>query len=116
MRDTCEQFFAARLPITGLAACGVRLSDGMVIHQCFNRWLTPQQVRQALTHLAQGFELIQQDKVAATRMAWVFEHLRVDLSLRPDQACLALFLENRPELRATEIQDVLEEFAELPLG
>ena len=114
MRTTCEQFFAARLPIAGLSACGARLPDGAVIHQCFNRWLNPQQVRNAVTHLAQSFELFQQYQLPPSRLVWVFEHLRVHLRLRPDNGCLALFLENRPELPHGQIQDVLEEFATLP--
>jgi hypothetical protein len=116
MRTACEQFFAARLPITGLAACGARMPDGMVIHQCFNRWLSPHQVRQAVSHLTQAFELLQQHQLAPTQMAWVFEHLKVHLGLRPDKACLALFLENRPNLPSGEVQAVLQEFASLPIA
>jgi hypothetical protein len=114
MRSACEQFFATRLPLPGLAACGARMPDGMVIHQCFNRWLTPQQVRQAVTHFSQAFELFQQHQIAPLQMAWVFEHLRIHLRRRPDKACLALFLENRPDLPTDDVQAVLEDFAGLP--
>jgi hypothetical protein len=115
MRKTCEEFFAARLPIPGLAACGVRLPDGLVIHQSFNRWLTPMQIRQAMDHLAQTSEILQHQQIEPVRMTWVFEHLRVYLRLRPDTACLALFVENRPELVPSELERVLEEFAGLPM-
>jgi hypothetical protein len=113
MRNACERFFAERFPLTGLVACGARLPDGMVIHQCYNRWLNPQQVRQSLTHLAQGFDFARQHQFEPGRMVWVFEHLRVHLGLGPGNACLALFLENRPDLPSGEIQRALEEFAKL---
>jgi hypothetical protein len=115
MRKTCEEFFAARLPIPGLAACGARLPDGMVIHQSFNRWLTPAQIRQAVDHLTQTSEILRHLQIEPVRMTWVFEHLRVYLHLRPDTACLALFVENRPELSSSELEGVLEEFAGLPM-
>ena len=115
MRKICEDFIAARLPILGLAACGARLSDGQVIHHCFNRWLTPEQIRQALSNLAQAAQGLQQHQIAPVRMAWVLEHLRIYLRFRPDSACLALFLENRAELPFTEVDNVLEEFANLSI-
>ena len=115
MRNACEQFFAAQLPVTGLAACGARLPDGMVIHQCFTRWLSPQQVRQAVAHLAQSFELLRQYQVESIRMAWVFEHLKVHMGLGPNSTSLFLFVENRPDLPPGEIQTVLEQFATLPV-
>lgn len=115
MRRACEDFFAARLPVLGLAACAARLPDGMVIHQCFNRWLTPNQVRQALGHLAHAAETLQQHHLAPIRLVWAFEHVRIYLRLRPDTACLALFLENRPELPGAEIDSLLEQFADLSM-
>lgn len=114
MRKTCENFFAARLPIPGLAACAARFPDGSIIEQCFNRWLTPDQVRTALAQLALAPEALQEHQITPMRMGWVFEHLRVYLRWRPDQACLALFLENRSELPFGEMEQVLEEFASLP--
>jgi hypothetical protein len=116
MRKTCEDFFAARLPLPGLAACAARLPDGMVIQQCFSRWLTADQVRQAVAQLALAAEALQQHQIAPIRMGWLFEHLRVVLRSRPDQACMVLFLENRPELPVTEAESVLEEFAALPMA
>jgi hypothetical protein len=114
MKKSCEEFLAARLPLPGLAACGVRLPDGMLIHQTFTRWLMPNQIRQATAHLAQTSENLRHHQIEPLRMAWVFEHLRVHLRMRPDKACLALFVENRPELEARSFESVLEAFAELP--
>jgi hypothetical protein len=114
MRQACEEFFAARLPFPGLAACSARLADGMVIHRCFDRWLTPTQVRQTIAHLAQSHENLRRHGLEPLRVTWSFEHLRVYISLRLDKACLALFLENRPELPLDVIETILSEFENLP--
>jgi hypothetical protein len=113
MKKTCEDFFAARLPIPGLVGCGARLPDGMVIHQSFAHWLVPIQIRQVTAHLVQTIANLREHEIQPVRMAWVFEHLRVQVRLRSDGACLALFLENRPELQPASVESVLEEFASL---
>jgi hypothetical protein len=114
MRAICEEFFAARMPVAGLAACVVRLPDGMLIHRCFNRWLLPAQVRQAMTHLTQAPEIFRRHQVEAARMVWSFEHLRIHFGFGQENACLALFLENRPDLPFSEIETLLDDFAQLP--
>lgn len=113
MKRSCEDFFATRLPIAGLAACAARLPDGMILPHCYNRWLTPDQVRQATAHLTLAAQSLQQYQISPVRMGWIFEHLRVYLLLRPDQAGLTLFMENRAEFPAVEVDSVLDEFAGL---
>jgi hypothetical protein len=114
MRTACENFFNTRLPITGLAACASQLPDGMIMHHCFNKWLSPAQVRQALGQLLAGSELLRRHRLEPVRVTWRFEHLRVHLGVRPDNAILALFLENRPELLPADAERVLDEFDALP--
>jgi hypothetical protein len=112
MRKALEEFFAAHFPLSGLAASAVRLPDGKMMHQCFDRWLQPAQVRQAIAHLAQARDSFRQYQLHADRVVWVFEHLRVYLCVRPDEICLALFLQNRPDLPIGLVETVLREFAE----
>jgi hypothetical protein len=114
MRQVCEEFLAARLPLPGLAACAIRLPDGMLMHQCFDRWLSPAQLRQAIAHLAHNQDSLGRYLIEPVRTVWSFEHLRIDLTLRPDRACLALFSQNRPDLQLDAIESVLWEFANLP--
>ncbi len=116
MRKACEELLMARFPIEGLAACALRSPDGNVTDWCFNRWLTPTQVRKAFAEFALNFEVLHKQEIPAVRMVWLFEHLRVVLCLRPDQACLAFFLENRADLPLTEVQALLDEFARLPIS
>jgi hypothetical protein len=110
VKQRYEEFFAARLPFPGLAACAVRLPDGTILHQSFSRWLTTGQIEQVTGQLAQTSETLQGLQIAPMQMAWIFEHLRVYLRLRPDKACLALFVENRPELESSSLNSALEEF------
>jgi hypothetical protein len=48
------------------------------------------------------------------RLCWGFEHLRLHMALRPDGSCLALFVENRPDLPMAALERALEEFSQLP--
>ena len=114
MRLPFEEFVKKHMPITGLAACAARFPDGMIVHHCFNRWLQPAQIRQAMGRLVTGPEILSRHQLDPVRMSWAFEHLRVHLGLRPDRACLALFLENRSELPFAEIDWLLDTFAALP--
>jgi hypothetical protein len=114
MRKICEDFILARLPVAGLAACGAYLPDGTTLYQCFGRWLSPDQVRQATARLGHSHETLRRHGLEPLQITWVFEHLLVCLCLRSDKAWLALFLENRSELPLQEIESVLQEFANLP--
>lgn len=115
MRSAYEELLSARLPLPGTAACALRLPDGALTHRCFTRWLSPMQVQQAFAELALSFEAVHQRHAAVLHTVWSFEHLRVVLCLRPDSACLALFLENRPDLSLVEVQALLNEFAQLAM-
>ena len=113
MKRAFEDFVQARLPVHGLAACVLRLPDGTVTDKCFTRWLSPPQIQQVFAELTDISDVLRQRQFAVTQLAWVFEHLRVIVRSRPDQACLGLFLENRPDLNLEEVEDVLAGFAEL---
>ena len=115
MREVCEEFLLARLPLPGTAAYALGLPDGSVTQRGFNRWLNPPQVQLVFGELADTFALLRQQQIAASRLTWVFEHLQVMFRLRPDRVCLALFLENRPDLPLVEIKSMLDDFAALPL-
>jgi hypothetical protein len=114
MTGEFQNFVAARLPFAGLAAWSARLPDRTVQQQCLVGGLTPGTVEQALARLALAAEGLQQQGVESARSCWVFEHLRLHLAVRRDGACLALFVENRPELPAAAAESVLTAFAELP--
>ena len=115
MKEACRQLLTRRLA-PGLAASCVRFADGDLDQACFNRWLTPTQIRRAVLDLVRGLEALPLWETAPSQASWVFTNLRLLVRRRPDDAYLALFLENRPDLPWAEIQSLLEEFARLPAG
>jgi hypothetical protein len=76
-------------------------------------WLAPARVEQSLTRLVLAAESFQRQSIEPVRFSWLFEHVRIHLALRQDGACLALFVENRPELPAVTAESVLEDFLRL---
>jgi hypothetical protein len=114
MTPALQDLLTTRLPFPGLAAWSVRLEDRSPASECFVNWLAPAQVEQALARVALAADSLAQQNLKPSRLCWVFEHLRIYLAVRPDQTCLALFLENRPELPAATAEGVLEAFATLP--
>jgi len=114
MNGSLEEFLAGRLPFPGLAAWSARLSDHTTTSHCYSDWFAAQQAEQTLGRLALAADSLGNHRIQPVRLSWVFEHARIYLGLRRDGACLALFVENRPDLSPTAAENVLDEFAQLP--
>jgi hypothetical protein len=104
----------ARQPFSGLAAWGARLPDRTLASHCYTDWFAGPQVERVVGRLALAAESLTHHDIRPRRMSWVFEHARVCLALREDGACLALFVENRPDLPSSELERVLDAFVRLP--
>jgi hypothetical protein len=113
MNSQFQAFCDTRLPVPGLAAWAVRHSDRSIKSHCLTNWLAPARVEQSLTRLVLAAESLQRQGIEPVRLSWVFEHARIHLALRPEGACLALFVENRPDLPTGMVEGVLEDFLRL---
>jgi len=60
-----------------------------------------------------GRTLLPIDKAAA-RYCWAFESLRIYVTARADGVCLALMVGNNPGIQMVRIQEMMQDFAELP--
>ena len=98
----------------GVAAWCARLTDRTLASQCYTDWFRPAQVEQALSRVALAAESLAQHQIQPLKLCWTFEHARIYLACRPDGACLAMFVENRPDAPAAAVENVLHEFAALP--
>jgi hypothetical protein len=114
MNSVLENFFSSRLPIVGLVAYSVELSDQVLATQC----LTKSLYRSATEHLLAGLVRSGRALLPAgqngARYCWVFECLRVYVAARADGACLALLVENSPGVQMLRIQETLQAFSDLP--
>lgn len=110
MKAFLQQFLGQRPPFSGLAAWGARLPDRTLANGRYTDWFTGNQIERILGQLALAAESVTHPGVQPRRMAWTFEHARVHFALRPDGACLALFVENRPDLPTSALDSILEAF------
>ena len=113
MIDALQAFLDRNLPLSGVAACSVRLADRTFVSRCYGDWFTAAQVEQALGRLALAADSLGYHGIQPTRLCWIFEHCRIHLTLRRDAVCLAFFVENRPGVPNDKLEAVLEEFAGL---
>jgi hypothetical protein len=109
-----QQLLDQQLPLPGVAAWAVRMPDLAVGQESFGDWFSADQVAHFLGRMIQAVENLRRHHLEPSRLCWIFEHARVHLAVRPDGACLALFVENRPELPTHEIGQLLDNFLALP--
>lgn len=108
-----QQLLDQQLPLPGVAAWAVRMPDLAVGQESFGDWFSADQVALFLDCMIQAVENLRRHHLEPSRLCWTFEHARVHLAVRPDGACLALFVENRPELLTQEIGQLLDNFLAL---
>jgi hypothetical protein len=109
MNEELLSWLSTTLPFSGLAAWCARLPDRSLANLSYVNWLTKPQLEQALTRLAHSGERLQH--LQPQRLCWSFEHLRVYFATRHDGACLALFVENRPESLHEAAEDFIQKFS-----
>jgi len=114
MKETLQEFLEHNLPLPGMAACSVRLADRTFVNHCYNDSFTEAQVEQALSRLALAADSLGYHGIQPIRLCWVFERMRIHLALRRDTVCLAFFMESRAGVANAKLEDLLEEFAQLP--
>ena len=113
MKEALQAFLDRNLPLPGMAAYSVRLTDRTFLNHCYSDWFTTTQVEQVLSRLALAADSLGYHGIQPTRLCWICEHSRIHLTLRRDGACLAFFVENRPGVTNDKLLAVLEEFARL---
>jgi len=113
MKQALEALLDRNQPLPGLAASSARLADRTYVTRCYGDWFAPAQVEQALSRLALAADSLGYHGIQPVRLCWVFEYARIHLALRPDGACLAVFVENRPGSNA-RVEGLLEGFTSLP--
>lgn len=114
MKPEWQQFLEQNLSFSGLAAWGARLPDRALASHCHTTWFGKPQIERILSRLLLAAESLAQHRLQPQRLCWTFEHARICAALRPDGACLALFLENRPDLPRPALEAALEGFRRLP--
>jgi hypothetical protein len=114
MSPQLQQLLDAQLPLPGVAAYAVRMPDFAVGQESFGDWFSADQIAQFLGRMIQTVENLRRHQIEPVRLCWVFEHARVHLAARPDGACLALFVEHRPDVPIAEISQILNGFLALP--
>jgi hypothetical protein len=115
MSPSLEAFMDQHLPLPGVAAWSARRTEQSLGSHCFYNWLQPAQVEQTLADVESAARSLGNHQIEPVRLCWVFEHVRIHLALRSDGACLAVFVENRPDLTSGGLENMLSGFDALQL-
>jgi hypothetical protein len=110
MNESLKAFLDGHLPIDTVVAWSTRLPDQSVASHCYRDWISSAQVEQALDSLAAAAKNLNTHGIQPLRLCSIFEHLRIHLSVREDNSCLALFVENRQTETSDALDRLLEEF------
>lgn len=102
MNEPLPQFLDARLPLPGIVACAIRLSDRSVIIRRDGDALTTAQVEQIVGRLALAVEGLRRHRMEGQSLGWTFDRARIHLTRRPDGATLIVFSENHAEAKPAE--------------
>ena len=110
MSTTLTTFIESRMPQPGVAAWVMRSSDGSFANCCYSDALSAAQIEQTLGGLAVAAESIRPHGIDHALLCWVFALWRMHVALRPDGACLVLFVENRPANVNIGHEGMMDEF------
>jgi hypothetical protein len=113
MSDALKNVILSRLPIVGLAAYSIQLPDRLVATECMTKSLLPSAAKQILTSLIQSGRTLLSANNESAHYCWSFDRHKVYVAARADGACLAILVENNPDLQSTRIQEALQAFIEL---
>jgi len=114
MSDALANLVLGRLPIVGLAAYSISLPDRLLVTQCLSKSLNASATEQMLDGVVRSGRTLLPIDQAAARYCWTFESLRIYVTARPDGICLALMVGNQPGIQMVRIQEMMQDFAQLP--
>ncbi|MSU58164.1 MAG: hypothetical protein EXS35_08290 [Pedosphaera sp.] len=114
MKSALQELIGRWLPMPGVAAWAARQADGEAVFDSYTDWFAPAQIEQTFGSVLLAAKSLTRHRIQPLRLCWVFDHARIHFATRSDGHCLALFVENRPDLPADAITGLLEEFLALP--
>ena len=114
MSNSVEKFLASNLPIGGLAAYSVESPNAQLLSECLSKSLYRISTEQMLTHIVRDGRTLLSSGEHAAQYCWTFEGHRVYVASRMDGVCLALLVENNPNVQMARVQEVLQGFIDLP--
>jgi len=116
MNLALQAFCERCLTLQGAVAGAVRSAEGLVYQRSAKSWFSPSQIQQVMTRLAVAAESLKHQAPDAQRICWTFEHVQIHVASRADGAHLAIFLENRAEPPAEQLDRILRDFTNATPG
>jgi len=113
MSEVLENFLPSHLPISGLAAYGIYVRNGIMAAECLSKSLYPISTEQMLTRMVQGGQALLPCGESSAQYCWTYEAHRVYVAARADGAALALLVENNPNAQIARIKETLQDFLDL---
>jgi hypothetical protein len=113
MNPDLKSFLDSRLPFPGLVGWSGRAADRALSSGTFAEGFTAAKLEQVLTPLALAAESLRSQGINPVHLCWVFQEIRLYFALRPDGACLALFVQNRSDVPPGSVERLLAEYIQL---
>jgi hypothetical protein len=110
MSNSIQAWMERATSAPGVLACGARLADrSFVAKSCREEFPEPR-VFQALRDLSEAAYALQQNRVAAERLRWTFEHGQIRCLIQPGGFMVAVLV-SRETADSPEIEQLLSDFA-----
>jgi hypothetical protein len=111
--NSAEQYLSTQLPIGGVSAYSIQVSNGVLETQCLSKSLYPACAEQILNRVVQSGRALLPSGASDAQYCWTFEGHLVYVAIRPDGVCLALLVENNPSSQLTRVKETLQGFLKL---
>ena len=117
MKDLVKQWFEQSAPFEGILACGVRFSDQSVVSKTWADGFAESAVENALQCLADGFQIVQMNRITPSRLRWVYSGAFLYCERRQDGTCLGVFTSRNIEsISLEELEKFFTEFQAVARG
>ena len=97
MKDALNQWLRQCDPVTGVLACGVRHTDQTTATRAFDPAFSETALENAWRCVGDTLQVLKHHRLPTEQMRWTFENALLFCALRPDGACLAVFISNDPQ-------------------
>lgn len=97
MNEALHQWLNQCRPVAGLLACGVRHADQTASTRAFDPAFSDNALENAWRCVGDALQVLKHHHLPTEQMRWTYEQALLCCALRPDGACLAVFISNDPQ-------------------
>lgn len=117
MKEMLNQWFEQSAPFEGIVACGLFFPDQSCAVKTWADGFEESLVENALRCVADGFQMLQANRIASARVRWVYANALLYCERRGDGCCLGVFTKRKvEEIDLEGLERFFSEFQSLAQG